>query len=151
MDSISGWRSDRTMASCTSSRSNICNTSSEWPVRTATSTRGYAAANRCRIAGKTYVLTEGAAGVGQTHPATGAGEERLAHLALQGVEAGRQRGLGDEHRLGGTADVPPAGDFEEPLDLGEQHALAIELFYRTVNGEAAETGGGYSPAFSSAP
>jgi hypothetical protein len=48
------------------------------------------------------------------------------------VEAGGQRRLGDEHRLGGATDVPAAGDLEKPLNLGKQHPLAIDVFYSVV-------------------
>ena len=79
---------------------------------------------------------EGAARVGQAHTPAGPREERLAQFALERVEAGGQGRLGHEHRLGGTTDVPPAGDLQEPLDLRQQHPLAIEVFYGDVNWNA---------------
>jgi hypothetical protein len=49
------------------------------------------------------------------------------------MEPRGQGWLGEEHRLGSAADVTAPRDFQEALDLRQQHRLAIEDFYRTVN------------------
>src|SRR2546426_7327656 len=63
LSSRSGWRMARPSPSCTSSRSTSWTTSSEWPVRTDTSTRGCVATNFSNSCGNTYVLTAGAAAI----------------------------------------------------------------------------------------
>jgi hypothetical protein len=51
------------------------------------------------------------------------------------MEAGRERWLGDEHRLGGATDIATAGDLEEPLNLGQKHRSDIDVPYGDVKGE----------------
>jgi hypothetical protein len=74
----------------------------------------------------------------------GAGKERLAQFALERVKTGGEGWLGHEHGLGGTTHVPTASDFEKPLNLSEQHSLAIDAFYGDVKGIAAWPMAGYS-------
>ena len=74
-----------------------------------------------RLHGALGARQEHAPGVGQPHAAAGAHEERLAELLFERLDARGQRRLGDVQRLGGAADVAGAGDFDECLDLAEQH------------------------------
>src|SRR6184192_938876 len=41
--------------------------------------------------------------------------------------------LRDEHGFGGSAHVATAGNLEEAFHLGQEHALAIGVFYGRVN------------------
>jgi hypothetical protein len=51
------------------------------------------------------------------------------------MEAGSQGWLGHEHGLRGAADIAAASDFEEALNLGEQHSSDIEPLYGDVKGD----------------
>jgi hypothetical protein len=61
------------------------------------------------------------AGVREPHPASGTDEKARAELLLEPLQPRRQRGLGDEERLGRAADAPPLGDLDECLQLFQSH------------------------------
>ena len=76
---------------------------------------------------------EGALGVGderppglrQPHPVPGPDEQALAQLALERMEPGGERGLGDEERFGGPAHAAQTGHLQKALDLDQEHAFGL--------------------------
>src|SRR5205823_14132686 len=64
-----------------------------------------------------------AARVGEPHASRRAHKELDAQLALESVQPGRERRLGDEQRLGSAAHAAPARDLQESLDLQELQAV----------------------------
>jgi hypothetical protein len=68
------------------------------------------------------VWQEDAASVGQAHAAPGPREQVLPELALQRMQAGRQRRLSDAERLSRSRDSSAPNNLDERFDLFDQHA-----------------------------
>jgi len=73
---------------------------------------------------------EDAPGIGQAYAATGAHEQRFAKLFFERLDTRGQGRLGNVQRFGSATDVTRARDFDEGLDLAEQHmASGINPIY----------------------
>jgi len=68
---------------------------------------------------------EGVARLGQLHPARRPDEELRVEISLETLQAGRQRRLGDEQRVGRAAHGAGARDLDEGLDLGKKHKCSL--------------------------
>ena len=71
------------------------------------------------------VREEGIAGLGEFHAARGADEELRAKILLEALQAGGERRLRHEERVGGAADRPRPRDLDERLDLRDQHRSSL--------------------------
>jgi hypothetical protein len=71
------------------------------------------------------VREERASGLAQPHPSPGAHEELGAERALEALDPRRQRGLGDEERLGRACHRAVARGVDERLELPDEQGATI--------------------------
>ncbi len=75
------------------------------------------------------VREEAGADLGETDAASGALEQPLAEVALQRLDAGGHRRLGQEESFGGSAKALLVGDVDECFELAE-----VQLVTPSIDG-----------------